>query len=44
VAEGKSKMSVLNAIRNKILQRVIAVVNRGTPYVENYAEINLENS
>lgn len=41
VAEGKSKMSVLNAIRNKILQRVIAVVNRGTPYIENYQEINL---
>lgn len=37
-------MSVLNAIRNKILQRVIAVVNRGTPYVENYLEINLEYS
>lgn len=44
VAEGKSKMSVLNAIRNKILQRVIAVVNRGTPYMENYKEINLVNS
>jgi len=44
VAEGKSKMSVLNAIRNKILQRVIAVVNRGTPYKENYQEINLVNS
>lgn len=44
VAEGKSKMSVLNAIRNKILQRVIAVVNRGSPYVENYQEINLVNS
>jgi len=44
VAEGKSKMSVLNAIRNKILQRVIAVVKRGTPYIENYPEINLEYS
>lgn len=44
VAEGKSKMSVINAVRNKILQRVIAVVNRGTPYVENYSEINLEYS
>lgn len=44
VAEGKSKMSVLNAVRNKILQRVIAVVNRGTPYIENYSEINLVNS
>jgi hypothetical protein len=34
----------LNAIRNKILQRVIAVVNRRTPYIENYSEINLVNS
>lgn len=44
VAEGKSKMCVLNAVRNKILQRVLAVVKRGTPYVENYLQINLENS
>lgn len=32
VAEGKPKMSVLNAIRNKIIHRVCAVVQRGTPY------------
>ena len=32
VAEGKSKMSVLNAVKNKIVARVIAVVKRGTPY------------
>ena len=32
--EGKSKMSVLNAVRNKLLHRVIAVVKRGTPYQE----------
>ena len=32
--EGKSKMSALNAVRNKLLQRVVAVVKRGTPYVE----------
>lgn len=44
VGEGKSKMCVLNAIRNKLLQRVLAVVKRGTPYVLNYAELNLENS
>jgi transposase len=44
VAEGKSKMTVLNAIRNKILQRILAVVNQGTPYVLNYAEINLAKS
>ena len=34
VAEGKKRMSVLNAVRNKILHRVVAVVKRGTPYVE----------
>lgn len=44
VAEGKSKMGVLNAVRNKLIQRVVAVVKRGTPYVENYTAINLENS
>ena len=44
VAEGKSKMSVINAVRNKLLQRVLAVVKRGTPYQENYLVINLENS
>ena len=26
-------MSVNNAIRNKIIHRVVAVVKRGTPYV-----------
>jgi transposase len=44
VAEGKSKMSVINAVRNKLIQRIVAVIKRGTPYVENFAEINLENS
>lgn len=33
VDEGKSKMSVLNAVRNKIVHRIFAVVKRGTPYV-----------
>ena len=44
VAEGKSKMCVINAIRNKLLHRILAVVKRGTPYKLDYAEINLENS
>ncbi len=30
---GKSKMSTLNIIRNKLVARAFAVVNRGTPYV-----------
>ncbi len=32
--EGKNKMSTQNIIRNKIIARVFAVVNRGTPYVD----------
>ena len=34
VAQGKSKMSVLNAVRNKLLSRVFAVVKRGEPYMK----------
>lgn len=30
--EGKDKMKILNAIRNKLLHRIVAVVKRGTPY------------
>lgn len=36
VADGKSKMSTLNIIRNKLLARIFAVVKRGTPYVETH--------
>ena len=32
VQEGKNKMSVINAVRNKLLHRIVAVVKRGTPY------------
>jgi hypothetical protein len=38
VGEGKSKMSVLNAVRNKLLHQIVAVVKRGTPY-----EVRLNN-
>jgi len=34
IAEGKNKFSVQNAIRNKFVHRIFAVVKRGTPYVE----------
>lgn len=34
-AEGKHSMCILNAIRNKIVLRVVAVVNNKTPYVDN---------
>jgi transposase len=32
--QGKNKFSVLNAVKNKLIHRVFAVVKRGTPYVE----------
>ena len=37
VAEGKSKMSVLNAVKNKLLARVVAVVNKQELYVKKVA-------
>lgn len=35
-AEGKNGMLVLNAIRNKLLLRVVSVVNKQQQYVDNY--------
>jgi transposase len=36
VNEGKNKMLVINAVRNKILHRLCAVIQRGTPYQLDY--------
>jgi transposase len=36
--KGKSKMSTINIVRNKILYRMFAVVKRQTPFVENYRQ------
>ena len=33
IEAGKSKMSTMNAVKNKIIARVFAVIKRGTPYV-----------
>jgi transposase len=41
VEEGKNKMCVLNAVRNKLVSRVIAVVKRGKPYEKNNYQNNL---
>jgi transposase len=32
VAEGKNKMSVLNAVRNKIIHRIFAIIKTQIPY------------
>jgi len=37
ISEGKGKMSTLNIVRNKLLARIFAVVQRGTPYVNTMA-------
>lgn len=36
VADGKNKMLVLNAVRNKLIHRVCSVVNRQQNYDKNY--------
>lgn len=36
VADGKNKMLVLNAVRNKIIHRIYAVIRRGEKYNKNY--------
>jgi transposase len=36
VAEGKNKMSVINAVRNKLISRVFACMNDNRPYQKNY--------
>lgn len=36
VAEGKNKMSVINAVRNKLVHRVFAVIRDGRDYEDNY--------
>lgn len=33
IEKGKSKMSTINIIRNKLIARIFAVINRQTPYV-----------
>ena len=34
IEQGKHKMSVINAVRNKLLARIVAVVNRQSPFVD----------
>lgn len=36
IGDGKSKMSTINIVRNKILGRMFAVIKRQTPFSENY--------
>jgi transposase len=36
VREGKNKMSVINAVRNKLISRVFTCVNQQRPYQKNY--------
>ena len=40
IAEGKDKMSTINIVRNKLLGRIFAVIQRGTPYVDTMAYRN----
>ena len=37
-SNGRSKMSTINIVRNKILYRMFAVIKRQTPFVENWLQ------
>jgi hypothetical protein len=39
VTEGKNKMLVINAIRNKLIHRVFSCVNNQRKYKKNYLEL-----
>lgn len=36
VAEGKNKMSIINAVRNKLIARIFSIVRRNEPYQKNF--------
>ena len=36
MAEGKHALSVINAVKNKLVLRAVAVIKSQTPYVDNY--------
>jgi transposase len=37
VAEGKHKLSVINAVRNKVIALALAVIKRNSPFTKNYS-------
>lgn len=45
VMEGKNKMSVLNAVRNKLVHRIMAVITQKRPYeIKNQVSIKIETN
>lgn len=38
ISEGKSPMSTINILRNKLVSRIFATIKRGTPYLPNLAK------
>lgn len=41
VAEGKHKLSVINAVRNKLVAIILSVIRRNTPFIKEYSSFNL---
>lgn len=44
VAEGKSKMVVINTLRNKIIHRIYAVLRHDQPYQVNYVPLHIRSA
>lgn len=39
ILQGKSKQSTLNVVRNKIIYRMFAVINRQTPFIKDFLKV-----
>ena len=39
VEKGKSKMSTINVVRNKIIYRMFAVIKRQSPFVDQFLQV-----
>jgi transposase len=39
VAQGKNKMSVINAVRNKLLAMALSVIRRSQPFTKEYSSL-----
>lgn len=44
VEQGKNKMSVLNAVRNKLVHRIMAVIKRKQPFLPKEEFLSIKNS
>jgi len=40
MSEGKHALSIINAVKNKLVLRAVAVIKSQTPYVDNFVKLD----